>query len=78
MTLITCEQITQVVINLNHYLSYISLESSSPHWTAILVQFDTFFRRILTVMTTPGDFTSCLKVMVAVLKIPAIANNKVN
>ena len=78
MRLITCDQMTQIVTNLNYYLSYISIEISSPHWTAILLQFDTFFRHILNVMTTPADFTAVLKVMVAVLKIPGNNSTKVS
>ena len=77
MRMITPEQMSQIMTNLNHYLSYISVEATSPHWTNILVQFETFFRRLLTVMTSPSDFTAVFKVMVAVLKIPNINSVKV-
>ena len=74
---ITCEQMTNVVKNIATFVDYIAMETSSPTWATILVQFDLFFRRLPTLLPNPCDVTPVLKIMIAVLKIPGLTSVKV-
>ena len=74
---ITCEQMTNVVKNIASFVDYIAMETSSPTWATILVQFDLFFRRLPTLLPNPCDVTPVLKIMIAVLKIPGLTSVKV-
>ena len=77
MKTLTAEQMQQVVINLALYMDYIALETNSPNWQAILVQFDTFFRTLPTLLPNPADMHPVLQIMIAVLKIPGLIAVKV-
>ncbi len=74
----TNEQMIKVVNNLATYMDFIALETNSPAWPAILVQFDLFFRRLPGILPNPCDMTSVLKIMIAVLKVPGLTSVKVN
>ena len=74
---ITNEQMTNVVKNLATFVDYIAMETSSPAWANILVQFDLFFRRLPGLLPNPCDVTPVLKIMIAVLKIPGLTSVKV-
>ena len=69
---------TNVVKNLATFVDYITMETSSPTWANILVQFDLFFRRLPTLLPNPCDVTPVLKIMIAVLKIPGLTSVKVS
>ena len=75
---ISNEQMTNVVKNLATFVDYIAMETSSPAWANILVQFDLFFRRLPTLLPNPCDVTPVLKIMIAVLKIPGLTSVKVS
>ena len=77
MKAITNEQLENVVTNLARYMDFITLETNSPAWTNILVQFDLFFRYVHTVITPEFDVGPLLKIMIAILKIPGINSVKV-
>jgi hypothetical protein len=71
-------QLSNVLVNLAQYLDCIVLESTSPIWTAILGQFDIFFRRLLSMISNESHHVdSILKIMIHVLKIPGLTANKV-
>ena len=74
----TNEQMMRVVNNLATYMDFIALETNSPAWPTILVQFDLFFRRLPAILPNPCDMTSVLKIMIAVLKIPGLTSVKVH
>jgi hypothetical protein len=78
MKVITNIQLANVLVNLAHYLDCIVLESSSPAWIGILSQFDVFFRRLLSMMSS-GTYSvdSILKIMIHVLKTPGLTSYKV-
>lgn len=77
MKTITSEEMTNVVKNLASYVDYIAMETSSPAWPTILIQFDLFFRRLPTLLPNPCDISPVLKIMIAVLKIPGLTSVKV-
>ncbi|XP_064602074.1 protein unc-79 homolog isoform X2 [Liolophura sinensis] len=70
------EGIVLLLNNVSTYINCITLESNSPVWNNILIQFDIFFRRLVTVLPNPCDMTSSMKIMIAVLKVPGVANNR--
>ncbi|XP_041355146.1 protein unc-79 homolog isoform X3 [Gigantopelta aegis] len=68
------ENIMLLLSNISIYLNCITLESSTPMWANILAQFDLFFRRLPTILPNPCDIKEVLKIILSLLKIPAIAN----
>ena len=74
----THETMMLLVTNLSSYLDCIALETSSPAWCNILIEFETFFRRLPASLPSPCDINPVLKIIVAILKIPGITSAKVS
>jgi len=78
LKVISSAQLSCVLVNLAQYLDCIVLESTSPAWTGILSQFDIFFRRLLSMMSTGSyNIDSILKIMIYILKAPGLIAYKV-
>lgn len=66
-----------VVTNMANYLDCVTLETTSPSWANILIQFDIFFRRLPGLLPNSCDMSPVLKIIIAVLKIPGLTSVKV-
>ncbi|XP_059155568.1 protein unc-79 homolog isoform X3 [Physella acuta] len=60
--------------NISTYLNCVSLEGPLPMWTAILTHFDTFLRRLPTVLPNPCDMAPIMKIITTLLKVYIIGN----
>lgn len=68
----------EVIFNLSTYLDYIALETASPSWNTILLQFDVFFRRLPVFLPAQCDMSPVLKIIISTLKIPGLSAVKVS
>ncbi|ESO85360.1 hypothetical protein LOTGIDRAFT_154853 [Lottia gigantea] len=66
------DTIMLLLSNISIYLNCVSLESSTAIWPGILCQFEIFFRRLPVLLPAPCDITPVLKIIISILKVPAV------
>ncbi|XP_055879587.1 protein unc-79 homolog isoform X2 [Biomphalaria glabrata] len=74
-----CKNLAQDTImlllnNTSTYLNCVSLETPVPTWTAILAHFDTFLRRLPSVLPSPCDTAPIMKIIITLLKVSCIGS----
>lgn len=74
------ETLPTILENVSCYLSCLPIEAAlgptSPLWSNVLQQLETFYRRILFLLSTIEDLSPLLKIMITVLKLPIISQHK--
>jgi hypothetical protein len=74
---VPADTIILLLNNLADYMNCISLETSAPMWNSIVGSFEIFLRKLYTVLLTPFDPSSLLKIMISLLKVSGINNYRV-
>jgi hypothetical protein len=75
------EYLSVILRNIACYLDCLPLEAGlgpgAITWSGLILQFDTFFRRLILLLTNIDDITPLLKIMISILKVSGIQQSKV-
>ncbi|XP_066589783.1 protein unc-79 homolog [Prorops nasuta] len=75
------ERLPIILHNIACYLDCLPLEAGlgpgAATWSGLLAQFDSFFRRLILMLSSIEDTTPLLRIMISLLKVPGIQQSKV-
>uniref|UniRef100_A0A8D8RWG0 Protein unc-79 homolog n=1 Tax=Cacopsylla melanoneura TaxID=428564 RepID=A0A8D8RWG0_9HEMI len=77
---VSTEKLVTILDNIACYMDFLPIEAGlgpgAISWQSVLTQLETFFRNIISIISTFDNVTSFFRIMISILRVPAVTTCK--